>query len=90
MQAAATIALAPESIDQLADVLAQRLLAELRKQGNGSPAPWMDTRAAAAYAGCSIASLHKAMAAREVRFSQEGPGGKAWFRPEWIDEWRGL
>ena len=70
MPPTASIALDPESIDLLADLLAQRVLAELRKQGNGSPAPWMDTRAAAAYAGCSIASLHKAMAAREVRFSQ--------------------
>jgi hypothetical protein len=39
-------------------------------------------------AGCSVDALHKAMAAREVRFEQNGKGGKAWHRADWIDAWR--
>jgi hypothetical protein len=83
----ATVALDAESIDLLADVVAQRVLAELQKQGNG-PAGWLDTKRAAAYAGCSVKSLHKAMASRALRFSQDRPGGKCWFKREWLDEWR--
>jgi fructosamine-3-kinase len=49
---------------------------------------WLDARGAAEYAGCTVASLHKAMAAREVRFSQAVEGGKAWFQRAWIDAWR--
>ena len=49
---------------------------------------WMDSREAAAYAGTTRQSLHKAMAAREVHFEQDVPGGKAWFRRADIDAWR--
>lgn len=49
---------------------------------------WMDSKAAAAYAGCSRNALHKAMAAREIHFEQDGPGGKAWFKRSAIDFWR--
>jgi hypothetical protein len=49
---------------------------------------WLSTRDAAAYAGCSIDALHRAMAAREVRFKQSCAGGKAWFRRSDIDTWR--
>jgi hypothetical protein len=67
----------------LADLVAEKLASRL-----GSPAPWLTTRQAAEYAACSVAALHKAMARREVRFSQEAPGGKAYFRREWIEAWR--
>lgn len=49
---------------------------------------WLDTRAAAEYAGCTVGALHKATAAREVRFEQSSTGGKCWFRREWLDDWR--
>jgi hypothetical protein len=49
---------------------------------------WMCTREAAEYAGTSINSLHRAMAAREIEFEQEVRGGRAWFRREYIDAWR--
>ena len=59
---------------------------------SGTPAPvedrWITTRHAAEYAGCSVDALHKAMAAREVHFEQNGKGGKAWHRADWIDAWR--
>lgn len=79
------------ALDQLADELAERVAVRVadrlsREDRDG----WLDTRAAAAYAGCSINSLHRAMAAREVRFSQNAERGKAYFRKAWLDEWRGL
>jgi ATP-dependent DNA ligase len=68
--------------EQLAPLIADRLPTAPAGEG------WLDARAAAAYAGCTISSLHKAMAAREVRFSQAVEGGKAWFQRAWIDAWR--
>lgn len=73
------------------DRIAQQVAALIATRLPGTalvPRGWLDTRAAAIYAGCSVSSLHKAMASREVRFSQNGNGGKAWFRCEWIDAWR--
>lgn len=49
---------------------------------------WLCTRAAAEYAGTTVTALHKATAARAVRFEQERPGGKCWFKRSWIDAWR--
>ena len=81
----------PEALDALADALADRVAARLAERiGGGSEDGWLDTKRAADYAGCSTNSLQKAMAANEVRFTQEGPGCKAWFKREWIDTWRGL
>jgi hypothetical protein len=49
---------------------------------------WMNSREAAEYAGTTRYSLQKAMAAREVHFEQDTPGGKAWFKRADIDAWR--
>ena len=49
---------------------------------------WMSTREAAEYAGTTPNALHKAMAAREIHFEQDTPGGKAWFKRADIDAWR--
>jgi len=49
---------------------------------------WMDSREAAEYAGTTRYALQKAMAAREVHFEQDVPGGKAWFKRADIDAWR--
>jgi hypothetical protein len=71
-----------------------RLLAELlapylpTPAGAIEPDRWMNTREAAVYAGTSRHALHKAMAAREVHFEQDVPGGKAWFKRADIDAWR--
>jgi hypothetical protein len=71
-----------------------RLLAELLAPYLPSPAApaepdrWMSSREAAEYAGTTRHALHKAMAAREVHFEQDVPGGKAWFRRADIDAWR--
>ena len=52
------------------------------------PDRWLSTREAAEYAGTTANALHKAMAAREVHFEQDTPGGKAWFKRADIDAWR--
>jgi hypothetical protein len=71
-----------------------RLLAELLapylppRAAPVEPDRWMSSREAAEYAGTTRHALHKAMAAREVHFEQDVPGGKAWFRRADIDAWR--
>lgn len=80
---AAIIAGDEDGLRELAELLAPYL--------PGDPAEtdgWMTTREAAEYAGTSSNALHKAMAARAVRFEQETPGGKAWFKRGDIDAWR--
>ena len=52
------------------------------------PDRWLSTREAAEYAGTTPNALHKAMAAREIHFEQDTPGGKAWFKRADIDAWR--
>lgn len=64
-------------------------VAELARARPAQLEGWMDAKTAAAYAGCSPNALHKATASRELRFTQDAPGGKCWFKRGWIDEWRG-
>jgi hypothetical protein len=79
-----------------ADERALRRLAELLAPYIPAPAPavateadrWMNSREAAEYAGTTRHALHKAMAAREVHFEQDVPGGRAWFKRADIDAWR--
>ena len=85
----ASLALTEDELRRLAEQLAPLLLAALPAR-DAAPVGWMDAKAAAAYAGCSLNALHKAMAAREAEFRQDTKGGKAWFRAEWLDAWRGL
>lgn len=81
------VRLSDEDVRRIAEQLAPLIAAQIPAAGP-SPAGWLDTKAAAAYAGCTVSSLHKAMAAREVRFTQNSDGGKAWFKHDWIDAWR--
>lgn len=76
-----------DDVRQLAHLLAPMIAAQI-PGGEPTASGWLDTKAAAAYAGCSVSSLHKAMASREVNFAQNGDGGKAWFKRQWIDAWR--
>ena len=68
----------------LAELLAPYLPAVVTGEANR----WLSTRKAAEYAGTTPNALHKAMAAREVHFEQDTPGGKAWFKRADIDTWR--
>lgn len=49
---------------------------------------WLDAKAAAAYAGCTVPALRFAMAKGEVEFEQQVPGGKVYFRRSALDCWR--
>jgi hypothetical protein len=82
---AAMIAGEERGLLQLAELLAPYLMAP---PAPNEPDRWMDSRDAAAYAGTTRDALHKAMAAREVHFEQDVPGGKAWFKRADIDAWR--
>jgi excisionase family DNA binding protein len=68
--------------------LAERVAPFLSPSAPPADDGWLSTRQAAAYAGCSLNALHRAMAAREVRFEQSCAGGKAWFKRTDIDAWR--
>lgn len=68
---------------ELAELLAPYLIGESAECDG-----WMTTREAAEYAGTTTSSLHKAMAAREIEFEQDVPGGRGWFRREYVDAWR--
>jgi hypothetical protein len=73
------------ALRRLAELLAPYLPAPATPT---EPDRWLSTREAAEYAGTSPNALHKAMAAREVHFEQDTPGGKAWFKRADIDAWR--
>jgi hypothetical protein len=47
---------------------------------SSEPDRWLTTREAAEYAGTTTNALHKAMAALEIHFEQDTPGGKGWFK----------
>ena len=75
-----------EALAELATLLAPHMPAATPRTVEDG---WLDTRRAAEYAGTTPTALHKAMAARAVRFEQECPGGKAWFKRSDLDAWRG-
>jgi hypothetical protein len=79
--------LSDDDLDRLAGRVIAGVLAGIADR-DGAPTGWLDSHAAAKYAGCSIHSLHKGTAAREVRFAQSGEGGKYWFKAAWLDDWR--
>jgi len=78
-------ALDDDGLDRLAAKVAGRLV--------GPPSPpiedgWIDAKQAAAYLGTTVSSLWKLTAAREIPFSQDGPGCKCWFKRSQLDAWR--
>ena len=82
---AAIVAADEGGLRRLAELLAPYLPVQ---SGPSEPDRWLSTREAAEYAGTTANALHKAMAAREVHFEQDTPGGKAWFKRADIDAWR--
>jgi hypothetical protein len=82
---AAVIAGDDDGLRRLAELLAPYLPAP---ETPAESDRWLNTREAAAYAGTTRHALHKAMAAREVHFEQDVPGGRAWFKRADIDAWR--
>jgi excisionase family DNA binding protein len=79
----------------LLDELGPDDLAELaRRVSPYLPAPaasedgWLSTRQAADYLGISTNALHKLTASRAIRFEQDKPGGKCWFKRSELDAFR--
>lgn len=69
--------------DGLEDSVASAAVAEApRDEG------WLNTQQAAKYLGTTPNALHKATAARTLRFVQNCPGGRCYFRREDLDAWR--
>ena len=69
--------------ERAAAIAVEQLRAEVTR-----PNGWLTTRQAAEYASCSTGLLHKEMAAGRIRYEQDGPGCKAFFKAEWLDSWR--
>ena len=82
---AAIVAGDDTGLRRLAELLAPYLPVQA---GPSEPDRWLSTREAAEYAGTTANALHKAMAAREIHFEQDTPGGKAWFKRADVDAWR--
>jgi hypothetical protein len=71
------IAVDPAALDRLRELV-----------GDGAADPWLGTREAAAYAGCTVPALRSAMHNGEVEFEQRVPGGKTYFRRSALDRYR--
>lgn len=72
----------PEALAELASALAPYA-------PGASGDRWMDTREAASYLGFrSPSPLKKLVAARQVPYVQDTPGGKCWFQRSALDRWR--
>jgi hypothetical protein len=76
-------ALLSEMTDSDLAVLAERLRPFLVADDG-----WLDSKAAAAYAGCTVPALRFAMSKGEVEFEQQVPGGKVYLRRSALDRWR--
>src|SRR3712207_3153059 len=76
-------------LDELADSVAQKVVAALKEMANRSTDNgWLDSRGAATYLGITPAALDKLCAARRVPFQQDGVGAKRWFRRGELDDFR--
>jgi excisionase family DNA binding protein len=80
------VTLSPEAMDDLAERVADRVLAQLDSREDRDR--WLDSAEAAAYLAMTTSALHKLTAARKVPFSQDAPGGKCYFKRADLDAWR--
>jgi predicted alpha/beta hydrolase len=76
--------LTPEELKELMREAVREALAERQEDDD----PWLDTRAAAEYAGVHPDTLRKAAAERRIDFDQEAAGHKLYFRRSVLDRWR--
>jgi hypothetical protein len=76
--------LTPEELKALVREAVREALHERQEDGDR----WLDTRAAAEYAGVHPDTLRKAAAERRIDYRQEGPGCKMFFRASVLDGWR--
>ena len=73
---------------QLADLVADRVAAQLVAPARQRGDEWLDTRRAAEYLGIGRDSLRRLAAERAIPTEQAGVGCKLYFRRSDLDEWR--
>jgi excisionase family DNA binding protein len=78
------VVLTPSELKALIREAVREVLDERREDEDR----WLDTRAAAEYAGVHRDTLRKAAAARQIEFRQDGDGAKLYFRRSALDRWR--
>jgi excisionase family DNA binding protein len=87
LAAAVVDALDDDALDVLAAKLAPRLVGHLPETAPAEDR-WMTSREAASYLGTTLSTMWKLTAAREIPFSQDGPGCRCWFKRSHLDQWR--
>jgi excisionase family DNA binding protein len=73
---------------QLADLVADRVAAQLVVPARQRADEWLDTRRAAEYLGIGRDSVRRLAAERAIPTEQAGVGCKLYFRRSDLDEWR--
>ena len=87
-RAAAGAVVLDELLGQLADLVADRLVARLEAPQADAGDEWLDTRRAAEYLGIHRDSLRRLAAERAIPAEQAGAGCKLFFRRSDLDAWR--
>lgn len=75
-------------LTQLAELVAERLAAQLAAPQRERKDEWLDTRRAAEYLGISRDSVRRLAAEGSIPTEQAGVGCKLYFRRSTLDEWR--
>jgi excisionase family DNA binding protein len=73
---------------QLADLVADRVAAQLMSHRRASEDEWLDTRRAAGYLRIGRDSVRRLAAERAIPSEQAGVGCKLYFRRSDLDAWR--
>ena len=73
---------------QLADLMADRVAAQLVAPARQRADEWLDTRRAAEYLGIGRHSVRRLAVERAIPTEQAGVGCKLYFRRSDLDEWR--
>ena len=75
-------------IDQLAELVAERVADRLAAPSQDANDDWLDTRAAAEHLGVHRDTVRRLAAERSIPSEQDGPGCKLFFRRSDLDAWR--
>jgi excisionase family DNA binding protein len=78
----------PEALEELCELIGPMINSTAPGHVTYHPNQWLDTKQAAAYLGMTVNALHKYTSARSIRFYQDVPGGKCWFKRSELDAWR--
>jgi excisionase family DNA binding protein len=77
-----------ELLGQLAELVADRVVARITAPRRESADEWLDTRRAAEYLGIHRDSLRRLAAEGSIPTEQAGAGCKLYFKRLDLDEWR--